>query len=409
MKGFRLVFWAGIALVLSGLAVYGLLPESMRADTSVVRVGPMSVEVSAEGRTRVRERFVVSAPVDGWLARIGERAGDTVRRGEVVARIHPAPARLLDPRLLADAKAAVDAAEAALAAAGAVLQEAEASAAQAERDADAARILFSRGIVSRNRLDQLELAEKTTGARLRAANAALRRARIDRQAAESRLNPALETSPDGRVEELRSPVDGRILRVHVASEGMVAASAPLLELADVNDLEIVADFLSEDAASLEVGAPVRITQWGGPDLVGQVRRVEPSGFTKFSALGVEQQRVYVLIDFATPIGAGLGDGYRVRVNVTVWSQDEVVMVPVSALFRDGSAWRVFKIVEGRARAVNIVTGARNARDVQVLSGLEPGDLVVVYPPDGLKDGVSVRPREERRSEDVSGPARTERP
>lgn len=393
MKVFRLAFWAGIASVLSALAIYAFIPEPVTVDTFTVTRGPMSVEVSAEGRSRVTEHFLVSAPVDGWLERIGERAGDPVRRGEVVARLYPASARLLDARGQAEAAAQVASARAALAFAEAVRQEAEAAAAEAGREADRTRRLFERDIVSISRLDQALVAEQQATARVSAARAGLRQAQAGLTAAEARLDPPEISGADAPVRELLAPTDGMILRVHVPSEGLVAAATPLLEIADPGKLEIIADFLSEDTARLRAGAAVRITQWGGETLTGCVRRIEPSGFTRLSALGVEQQRVGVIIDLENTATVGLGDGYRVRAHVTVWSGDDVVSIPASALFRDGPSWKVFVIVKGRARTATVLTGWKDTLNVQILSGLSAGDEVIVYPSGTLREGMKVRTRQ----------------
>jgi len=395
----RLVLWSiGILVVL----VIGLAfrPKPLAADFAVVEYGSLRVTIDEEGETRVRDRFVVSAPLAGRVLRIELEPGDVVRAGEtVLATFQPSDPILLDARTRAEAEARVGAAEAALGLARAERDRAEAELRFARSDVKRYRSLAAEEIVSRERAETAELAAQTREEALEAAEFAVRSAEQELAAARASL---LETTMEetgrndsGRVITLRSPVDGLVLRRLRESEAVVPAGEALLEIADPAELEIVSDLLSTDAVRIRRGNPVLIEQWGGErPLRGVVRRVEPSGFTKISALGVEEQRVNVVIDFEDPREAweALGDGYRVEVRVVVWERDEVLKVPTSSLFRDGDGWAVFAVEEGRAVLRPLEIGQRNALEAEVLSGLGEGDQVIVHPSDSVADGVAVMAR-----------------
>lgn len=390
---FRLVFWTGASVLLGALLVYAFWPKAVLVDIGEVTRGELVVEVSAEGRTRVRDLYVIAAPLTGRLQRIGNRTGETVQKGDVVARLDPSEAALLDPRSRAEAQAALAAATAALSLAQAQLSEAEAVEVDAAREAERARTLFASQVVSRSAVDRATMNLESASARVAAARAALAVAQADRNGAKMRLDPPSTLANGARLRELRAPVNGKILRVHVQSEAMVAAGTPILEIGDPERLEVVAEFLSEDAAKFRPGADVRLTGWGGPSLTGRVRTVEPSGFLKISALGVEEQRVNVIIDLdELPGDQVLSDGFRVDAAVTVGTSQNVLRVPVSALFRDQEAWCVFQVEDGRLKLEPIELGDQNQNLAVVVSGLSEGDRVVLYPDRSLSDGQSVRQR-----------------
>jgi HlyD family secretion protein len=385
--------WA-VVLVVGVIGAVALWPEAVEVDLAQAARRPLAVTIDEEGETRVRDRFVVSAPVDGRLQRIELEPGDAVTRGSVVARLVPTDAPLLDPRARAELAAAIDASRAA------VLH------AQAERDRMAAALELSRdllrrrerlveaGVISHEELESARSAVKTGDSALRAADAAVGQARSQLQLAQARLQtPA---SSGGRVIDLRAPVDGVVLkRVH-ESEAVVPTGEPLIEIGDPSRIEVVSDLLSTDAVRVSPGQDVRIEQWGGGHpLQGRVRRVEPSGFMKVSALGVEEQRVNVIIDFADPDAAGraLGDGYRVEVRVVIWNGDDVLTVPVGSLFRRGDGWATFVVDGGIARLREVELGHRNSEFAEILKGLEAGDTVVLHPPDTLADGMPVGARQ----------------
>jgi HlyD family secretion protein len=387
----------GVALVL----VLGFLtfrPAPVRVDTARVERGRMRVSVDEEGRTRVRDRFTIAAPIAGRLARIVLDAGDPVQRGTVVARMQPLP---LDPRSRAEAVAHLDAAEAAWHEADVRVEHARAAFNQAQRSATRARQLGAAGTIGKEERELAELAETARQKELDAATFAAQAAAYNLEAARAALmapdnqdNQAMvaacETQPRGCL-ELRSPVDGQVLKVMEESERVVALGTPLLELGDTHALEVVVDVLSADAVQIKPGALMQIEEWGGKQpLQAHVRLVEPSAFTKVSALGVEEQRVNVVGDFVTA-PAPLADGYRVEARIVVWEAEDVVKVPTSALFRRDGAWNVFVVDGGRARRRTLHTGRRSALEAQVLDGLNEGDVVIVHPSDQVDEGVRVAP------------------
>lgn len=387
--GFRLTFWSGVGGAALLLIAYAFWPRAIPVDTGQVTRGELVVEVQAEGKTRVRELFVVTAPFTGHLQRIGNRTGDLVQKGDVVAVLDPAEAALLDPRSQAEAEAAIMSASALLRLTKAQLAEAEAVNAEAAREVSRIGVLFDRGITPRSAVDLAQMNLETAQARVAAARAAVARAQADQEGAKLRLDPP---GPKG-LRRLRAPAGGKILRVHTQSETAISAGSPILDIGDPADLEVVAEFLSADAARFTPGAQARLTGWGGPALSGRVRAIEPSAFLKNSALGVEEQRVNVIIDFveAPPIDT-LADGFRVEAAVTVWAAGDVLQVPVAALFRDQGSWSVFRVSDGRALLTRIEIGEQNQDQAAIISGLSEGDTVILYPDRALESGQRVRSR-----------------
>ena len=395
----RLLLWAALGLlVLIGLGV-AFRPPSVPVDVLEVSPGPLVVTLGDEGETRVRDVFVLSAPVAGRLRRITLDAGDPVTAGEtVVAEIEPVDPEFLDPRSEAQARAAIRAAESAEQAARAQVEEAAAELEFAENELVRMRDLFADGTVSVRDLDQAERANKASRAAYAAANAALQVRRFELERARAQLvSPAAAREGRDMCEcvSLTAPVDGQVLRVIRESEGVVAAAEPLVEIGDAGDLEIVADLLSTDAVRAAPGQRVLIEDWGGPTpLEGVVRRIEPFGFTKVSALGIEEQRVNVIIDITSPdeSWARLGHGYQVEVQVVLWEQDDIITVPLTALFRNGTQWAVFVDDDGIASMRGVEIGERNGIDAQIISGLNAGETVVLHPSDRVADGVRITPR-----------------
>jgi HlyD family secretion protein len=386
--------------LLAGVAFVGLLvamalwPGTVSVDTEPVGRGPLRVTVREEGETRVRDRFVVSAPVGGRLQRIELEPGDAVSQGEtVLARFFPADPTPLDARSRAEAQAAVATARANLESTRAQLGQAEAAFQLARAEARRARELAKDDVVAEQVVEAREAEARQAEEAVRSARFAVAAAEHNLAMAQARL---IQASGNRSAVVLRSPIDGVVLRRHRESEGVVAAGEPLLELGDPRQLEIVSDLLSSDAVKVSAGDPVLIEQWGGDEtLHGRVRLVEPSGFMKVSALGVEEQRVNVIVD---PREAGeewreLGDGYRVEVAIVIWEEPDVVTVPTSSLFRRGDDWAVFVSDAGRARLRVVKIGRQNERHAQVLSGLDPGARVIVHPSDTVSDGVRVEERE----------------
>lgn len=362
------------ALVLIFLLWLAFRPSPVVVEIGRVERGPLKVFVEEEGFTRVRDRYVVSAPVTGQLQRVELEAGDFVGAGDPLFHILPAPSALLDPRTVSELRERLRAAQASL-------QAAIAGSEFADAELERVRALVSRGALAAR---DLEAAEAE-------AEAARRRVQEGRAvAAALRAQLGRPSDQVGVALTIHAPVEGFVLRVLRESEGVVAAGSPILEMGDTRSLEVVTDLLSEDAARVEVGAEVHLERWGGDGaLLARVRRIEPSGYTKISALGVEEQRVDVIIDL-DEIPPVLGDGYRVISRIVTFSEDEVVQVPMGALFRTGATWSAFRVKEGLAQLQPVTIGVRGEDRVQILDGLEPGDEVVLYPGDRIEEGSRVR-------------------
>jgi len=374
------------ALVVAIILAAALWPEAIEVDVARAERGPMQVTIDEEGETRVRERFVLSAPVAGRLQRIELEPGDPVRRGEVVAGLTPATPALLDARTRAELDAAVQAARAVVGQARAERARAAAALDRAQTSLKREETLAEVGAVSRDELEASRTALRNADQAHRAAEFGVARAEQDLEMARARLQ---QPSAHGRPIEIHSPVDGVVLKRHHESEAVVPSGEPLLEVGDPGRLEVVSDLLSTDAVRVSPNDPVRLVQWGGGEpLAGRVRRVEPSGFMKVSALGVEEQRVNVIIDFTDPVAASrvLGDAYRVEVQVVIWQKPDVLKIPVGSLFRRGDDWAVFVVNGGRAIVRSLGIGHRNGTDAEVLKDLDAGAIVVQHPPDTLTDG-----------------------
>jgi len=389
-KRWKWVVGVAVVLVVAALVAF---PRSVEVEIAEVLVGPLEVTLDEEGETRVREPFVVSAPIAGRLERIELEAGDRVVAEEtVIATLRPSAPVLLDARSREEARAGVEAAEAGVGRVRAERQRIASELAYARAEAMRYRRLADEGIVSQELLDQTELRVATQEEALQAAEYALRTVEGDLRMARARLLEAAPTREQGGAIAIRSPVDGVVLRRFQQSEAVVTAGTPLVEVGDTRDLEVVADYLSSDAVQMKPGYGALIARWGGEPLLARVRRIEPSGFTKISALGVEEQRVNVVLDFDESQRSSwerLGDGFRVEVRVVIWADDQVVVVPTGALFRSGEQWAVYRIEDGRARLRPVEIGVRSPERAQVLDGLEAGDRVVLYPGDQVTEGVRV--------------------
>jgi len=390
----RIVAWV-VGLAVVGLIAWALRPRPVAADFAAVERGPLRVTVDEEGETRVRHRYMVSAPVAGRVLRIELEPGDDVRANDtVVAILEPAPPTPLDARSRAEAEARVLAAEAAVQRSRAERDQAAAELRFARTDLERYRKLADDEVVSRERLDVARLDVERREEALKAADSSIAGAEQDLAAARARLLEIdAPASSDGAAPRaVLSPVDGVVLRRLRESEAVVPVGEPLVEIGNPDQLEIVSDLLSTDAVKARAGNPVVIEQWGGGEpLNGTVRRVEPYGFTKFSALGVEEQRVNVIVDFDDPREAwrALGDGYRVEVRIVVWEDDDVLKVPTSSLFRHGEDWAAYAVEGGRAVLRVVRIGRRDGLAAQVLDGLAAGESVIVHPSDAIEDGVAV--------------------
>jgi HlyD family secretion protein len=383
----RLV-WIAAALGAAALLSVVLRPSPVVVETASVVRGGLRVSVEAEGKTRVRDRFVLSTPVAGRLGRIELREGDVVERGAVVARLAPLP---LDERARSETRARLDSAVAAEHASRARVARASRALEQAKRSHARADQLAATGTLAPDEREQAELSQSTLEKDLESARFAARAAAFEREAVRFALLAAEADSRDATAGQVavRAPVSGRVLRILQQSERSVAAGTPVVEIGDPGSLEIVVDLLSEDAVRVQSGAVMHIESGDGRRLPARIRTIEPAAFTKVSALGVEEQRVNVIADFDDSAGR-LGDGYRVEASITVWEGEGLLKIPGGALFRRGSAWGVFVLERGRARPREVQVGHRNATEAEVLRGLEAGDVLLLYPSDRIVDGTRVR-------------------
>jgi HlyD family secretion protein len=387
---------ATAAVVVVGLVI-GFMPRAVPVDIAEVKRAPLTVTVEEEGKTRVRERYLVSAPVAGYARRIDLKAGDAVAAGQVIAVIEPARSVALDPRTRVQAQAQVSAAQAALAVAQENARAAAATTQLAQQERVRAEFLRQSNFVSAQALDTARTAETRARAAEQAAQHAVRVARFDLETARAAAASTAHLQAGGAAEvlQVRAPVAARVLRLQHESEGPVAAGQPLLEIGNPESLEAEVEVLSTDAVKIATGTKVVLDRWGGEQPIeGTVRVVEPGGFTKISALGVEEQRVRVIVDFTSPreAWARLGDGYRVEARFVLWEGKDVLQLPTSALFRNGKGWAAFRLDGRRARLAPVEIGQRAGLSTQVLSGLHAGDRVVAHPDDTIRDGVRVKPR-----------------
>jgi HlyD family secretion protein len=386
----------GGIVIVAVLLFVALRPRPIEVELARVTRGAMRVTVDEEGKTRIRDKFLITAPVTGAVSRIEIEPGDRVTRGQVVATMYAEPAPLLDARTRAERRARVDATRAALEQARAEEKRSAAVMAHAESEARRVRPLNKAGAISDAEFETYETQARAAAAAHRATVQAVAQAASEVEAARASLSESADgpTAARGRSIEVRAPADGVVLRRLRESESVAPAGEGLLEIGARDQLEIVADFLSTDAVRIPVGAPVIIDQWGGgTPLSGRVRRIEPSGFTKVSALGVEEQRVNVIVDFSDPAAAwqALGDGYRVEVRAVLWEGASVLKTPVGSLFRQGDAWALYVVRDGRAERRTVTIGHRTDREAEVTAGLQEGESVVMHPSDTLVEGARVTP------------------
>jgi len=399
----RLFLTAAAALLVAGALLAAFWPKPVMVDMGDVTRAMMRLTIDEEGRTRVRDAYVVSTPVSGQLQRVSVQPGDPVLRGEtIVAHMRPTNPSVLDVRNREQALAAVTAAEAAQRVARADLNAALANRDLAETELSRTEQLVERGIVSDAALDRARQAARVAQANVDTAEAAIsmREAEIANAQAQligfddQGLGAILGGAPDDI--PLYAPADGRILRVIQQSETTLPSGAPIMEIGNISDdLEVVVELLSTDAVQVTVGDPVIIADWGGgTELAGEVIRIDPFGITQFSALGVQEQRVNAVIAFVSPASdyAGLGHGFRVEVRIIVWEAADALIVPSSAVFRSRGEWAVFAVVDGTAELRIVELGPNNGVQAQVTAGLTDGDRVILYPSSGLSEGMRVAER-----------------
>lgn len=391
----RLITLAVLLAAAAALA-WSFWPRPVAVETAVVARRDLTVTVEEEGKARIREVFTVSAPISGQALRSSLHAGDEVVKDEtVVAAIRPAAPGLLDARLKRVAEAAAAAASAGVGLAEAEVKQAEAQLAFRKTELSRTERLSSQGTVSESARDKARLEVDTAAAALDSARASLAMRQRELERAQAALIEA-GTSEGPCCTDIKAPVSGRILRVLTESEQVVQAGTPLMEIGNPADLEIVSDVLSRDAVEIRPGASAVIADWGGPPLAARVRRVDPSATTKVSALGIEEQRVAVILDVDDPAGTSqLGDGFRVVAEITVWQGKDVIAVPVAALFRDGNDWAVYRVADRRALVQHVELGRRNDEYAEVTSGLEAGATVIVHPSDQITQGTTITAVQQR--------------
>lgn len=390
----------GIAIssvIILVLLVWGFWPRAILVDMAVAKKATFTMTIEEEGRTRVIDRYVVSAPVDGVACRIDLNVGDTITQGETLVNITPMQSQVLDPSSQAQAKARVEAAQSALLSAEGKAAAAKAAADLAVKEEARLSKLVEQGLVPKDAHDKAQTDVITTQALQRSTQFTVDVARYELQAAQSVLQysgakPGADTTVGVPV---TAPISGEVLKVDHKCEGVVRTGQALLEVGDTSILEVIVDVLSDDAVRIKPGMRVLFDRWGGEQpLEGVVRTIEPVGFTKISALGVEEQRVWIVADFISPKEQwqSLGDGYRVEARFIVWQEDNILQIPASALFRHNDGWAVFTVDHGKARIQLVEVGKRNGLQAQILSGLTEGDNVIVHPGDDIEDGISVKAR-----------------
>ena len=392
--------WIVVIIITVGVIsaiVYGFIPKPVTVDLVKVSRGPLKITVEEEGKTRVKDRFVLSAPVAGFMRRIKLDVGDHIQKGETLVELEPLKSNLLDPRSRATAEAAVSSAEAALKVEEERVRAAAADAEYSRRNLERIKKLFEGGYVAKDALEQAEAGDKRAEANLLSAEAAVKVARSELGRAQTvlRHSAAEETKIQGKIVTIQAPVSGSVLKIYLESERVVQSGEPLIDIGDPKNLEVKVEVLSADAVRIKPGTSVLFERWGGNStLSGKVRIVEPAGFTKISSLGVEEQRVLVIVDIASfpKSGYSLGDGYRLEASFIIWEGKDILQVPASALFRKQDGWAVFVVKNDRALKREVKVGQRTGLAAEILSGLTEGEEVISHPDNSIEDGTRIRPQ-----------------
>ena len=386
-----------IAVVVLATA-YGFFPKAVNVDLADVTRGPLQVTIEEEGRTRLKDRFVITAPTAGYLERIKPKVGDPVKKGQSVIVLDPLHSPVLDPRSRAEATATITSAEAALNAAIAKESAAAADADYAEKRLERLKNLYAKGSIAKDQFDQIEAETKKARAIQLSAKAAVNVSHSELERSKTLLQNFAsdkKAANHNRV-YVSSPASGYIFRIYKESEGAVNVGEPLMEIGNSKSLEIRVEVLSSDAVKIKNGTVVFFKRWGGEGtLEGVVRVVEPSGFTKISSLGVEEQRVLIIADITSPaeIWRALGDGYRLEAHFVVWEGKDVLQVPTSSLFRVGKEdWAVFVAEKGKASQRIVKIGQRNGLAAEVISGVREREKVIAHPDDAIRDGIRIKTR-----------------
>jgi len=390
----RRIVLALLAVLVAWGLFLGFRPQAVEVDMGTASRAALRVTLEQEGRTRVLDRYVVTAPVTGYARRLRLEVGNVVKRGTVLVELEPLRAEALDPRRRAEAQARIAAAESGVSATEQRAKAAASSAELAQTELQRVRALRLQGHVSAAAEDRAASEVQRSAADMRSAQFAVTTARHELKAARTTLQYAGSASSTELV-TVRAPVAGRVLKIPHKSEGTVASGQPLVEIGDPDALEVEVDLLSADAVRIHPGTRVVFERWGGEGaLEGVVRVIEPTGFTKVSALGVEEQRVWVIVAFSSPATQWqrLGDGYRVEASFIVWEGKDILQIPASALFRDGDGWAAFVVEQGKAVKRRVEIGQRTGLSAQVLSGIQAGERVINHPDDRVREGVSVAAR-----------------
>lgn len=391
-KRYRQPLYLLVPVALVAVALWGFWPRAQPVETAVVKESPLEVDFSEEARARLRDRYAINAPFDGVVKRIGLRPGDAVRAGQALATMQPLSAALFDPASRALADARLRSAESELQAAVATLAAATSERLRAGDALRRGEALAARGLIATEAVETLRTQSARAEAAWRSAEAQRAAAMGVRDAARAVLALQGRSGKDGQEVALPSPIDGQVIHRYVESETPVRAGQALLEVGDPHSLEVVAEVLTTDAVRIGPGTAVRLDHWGGDGVLdARVAMVEPGGFTKVSALGVEEQRVLVVMTLSDPPGrwARLADGFQLEADFVVWRADKVPTVPTAALFRDGPGWAVYAVDGGRARLRPVRIGHVGLDRAELLEGLPMGATVVIYPGDRVRDGVRV--------------------
>jgi HlyD family secretion protein len=393
-KHIGLIIGICVVVVLIGI---GFIPRPVIVDTAVTQRENLRVTIEEEGKTRVIDRFVISAPVSGFMRRIELNVGDELIKDQEIAYLEPLRSSVLDPRSRAEAEARVAATKAALLAAEKNARAADADAKYASTEHDRLKRLYESRTISLEKYQQGQANARRTKANMESAGFSVEVARFEMEAAEAAVRFSTANAAGEALEtvSVKAPVQGNVLRIHHESEGVINAGEPILEIGDPLSLEVEVDVLSRDAVRIKPGMKVIFERWGGDEIIeGLVRTIEPVGFTKISALGVEEQRVLVINDLTSPTASWgrLGDGYRVEASFILWEGNDVLQIPSSALFRYEDGWSVFTIEDEMAILKQVEFGHRNGLAAEITSGLSEGEVVITHPGDNVGDGSRVRTR-----------------
>lgn len=391
----RRIFVTGIIVIVLIFLVYGFLPKTQEVDIVSVKRGSLQITIEEEGRTRLKDRFTISAPTVGYLRRINAKVGDVVKKGQVVTVLEPLQSQALDPRSRATAEATVSSAEAALGAATERERVAKADVAYLEQRLERLKALYDKGSISKDQFDQINSQAQKARAMQLAAAAEINVAKSEMERAKVSVKNFSTVKGSGNAIEVMAPVNGAVFRIYRESEGAVNIGEPLMDIGNSRDLEVRVEVLSSDAVKIKQGTQVLFKRWGNDEpLTGKVTLVEPAGFTKISSLGVEEQRVLVIVDITSPPEQWrvLGDGFRMETHFIIWEGENILQIPASALFRLGDKWAVFVAEGGKAQKRVVEIGQRNGLAAEILSGLKESEQVLAYPDDTIGDGTKVKQR-----------------